>query len=266
MKSIKIELSNELKRIKIITLADLHIGSKQCNMELVNTLVDKIKNNPDVYCVLNGDLIDNAVISSVANSYEQSCNPMQQVETILELLQPIKDKILCITSGNHEMRTNRDVGLDITKFVACALGLKERFCEDGSGIIFLSVGELNTVRTDHKGKRQVKYTIFVSHGKRGGGTLGGKINYLKQYENVVTNCDLYLGSHTHQASIFPTSTFEADVRNSTIIRRDKLFVSNGATLEYGGYGEQAVYQPQTMVYPTVELGGEKKSMVAYMEI
>ena len=267
MKVIKIKLDRGIKKIKIITLADLHIGDKNCDMELVESLI-KTVSQKDYYCILNGDILDNAIVDSVGNTYDESLNPMRQLEYVIEMLRPIKDKILCITGGNHEERTNRKVGIDLSLLIASSLGLRNRYCEDGSGVVFLSLGNLDgTKETNGSGKnRQVAYTLYVSHGRRSGIGIGSKINALKQYENVVTNCDVYIGSHTHQASIFPTSTFEVDTRNHTIYRRNKLFLSNGSCIDYGGYAEQNNYQPNSMIYPVLELNGTKKLMSASLEI
>lgn len=268
MKTIKIKLNRNLKSVKVITLADLHLGDKNCNIEYVEKLVGKIRDNENIYCVLNGDIFDNAIISSKGDTYEESDSPMRMYEYAVELLTPIKHKILAVTSGNHEDRSKREVGLDLTKMLAMNLGLKDKYCEDGLAIIFLSLGEqANTRETNGSGRtRQVAYTICASHGKRSGTNVGSKVNALKNYELVVTNADIYLGSHTHQASIFPTSSFELDTRNHTVYKRNKLFLSNGSCLDYGGYGEVAMYQPTTLVYPTLELSGTSKLMTAYIEL
>lgn len=267
MKSIKIKLDRNIKKANIITLADLHIGDKNCNLDLVNELVNKVRQK-DYYCILNGDILDNAIVDSVGNTYDESLNPMRQLDYVIELLRPIKDKILCITGGNHEARTNRKVGIDLSLLIASSLGLRNRYCEDGTGVVFVSLGELrNTKETNGSGNnRQVAYTLYVSHGRRSGITTGSKVNALKSYEGVVTNCDVYIGSHTHQASIFPTSTFEVDTRNHTIYRRNKLFLSNGSCIDYGGYAEENNYQPNAMVYPVLELSGTDKIMSARIDI
>lgn len=267
MKAIKIKLDRELKKVKIITLADLHIGDKNCDMELVNALVNKVKQK-DCYCILNGDILDNAIMDSVGDTYDETHTPMSQLELAIELLTPIKDKILCITGGNHEDRTSRKVGVDLTRLIAHSLGLKNRYCEDGSGVVFLSVGTIKgTKETNGSGNaRQVAYTIYVSHGKRGGISIGGKANALKGYESVVTNCDVYIGSHTHQALVFPTTTFEVDNKNKSIFRRNKLFLSNGSTLQYGGYAEKCNFQPNSTIYPVLELNGQCKLMSASIEL
>ena len=99
MKAIKIKLDRTLKKVKIITLADLHIGDKDCDMDKVKELINKVKQK-DYYCILNGDILDNAIMDSVGNTYDETYNPIEQLEIAIELLKPIKDKILCITCGN----------------------------------------------------------------------------------------------------------------------------------------------------------------------
>lgn len=140
MKSIKINLSRDLDNIQIITVADYHVGNPTCNYDLINKEIEYIKNNDNVYAIVNGDLIENALKTSLGDVYSQKLSPIQQVEKIIEMLRPIKDKILCMTSGNHEFRSYRNDGLDIMRLVARELELEDRYSM-GSCLLFLRFGE-----------------------------------------------------------------------------------------------------------------------------
>ena len=255
MKLIKKTLDKNLKGIDIIPIADLHIGDVNCDMEMVQSLIDYVKNNKNVYCVLNGDILDNAIMDSVGDTYSGT-SPIAQLSMAVELLRPIKDKILAITSGNHCNRTYKKVGIDLMEIVARELGLQSIYAMD-SITLLLRLGQLGD------SNRQIPYTLFVAHGGSGGSTVGGRVNGLQRYENVI-DADVYIGSHTHQASIFPTSSYRVDVRNNTLQLVNKLFVSNGSTLVYGGYAENKVMKPSTMTYPIISLNGKRKSASARM--
>lgn len=255
MKLIKKTFDKDVKNIDIIPIADLHIGDKNCDMEMVQSLINYIKNNKNVYCVLNGDILDNAIMDSVGDTYSGS-SPIAQLSMAVELLRPIKDKILSITSGNHCGRTYKKCGIDLMEVVARELGLHNIYAMDSMTLV-LRLGQLGD------SNRQIPYTLFVAHGGAGGSTVGGRINGLQRYENVI-DADVYIGSHTHQASIFPTSSYRVDVRNNTLQLVNKLFVSNGSTLGYGGYAENKVLKPSTMTYPIISLNGKKKSASASM--
>jgi predicted MPP superfamily phosphohydrolase len=258
MKLIKKKLDKDLKSIEIVPIADLHIGDENCDMDMVKSLIDYVKKHKNAYCVLNGDIIDNAIMSSVGDTYKAKKSPMKQIIEAVELFKPIKDKILCITGGNHEYRTYKSVGVDLMEIVARELGIDDIYSME-SATILLRLGHLGD------SDRQIPYTLFVSHGAGAGSSVGGKVNSLARFENVI-DADVYFGGHTHQASIFPTSSYRVDVRNNTLQLVNKLFVSNGSTLKYGGYAEMKTLKPTTLVFPVVTLDGTRKNISAEMSV
>ena len=69
-------------------------------------------------------------------------NPMEQLENAVKLFRPLaeKGKILAITHGNHEARTYRKEGIDLSYLLAVQLGLFERYSAT-SALIFLRFGK-----------------------------------------------------------------------------------------------------------------------------
>lgn len=99
-KSINIELSKEIKKLNLVCLSDLHIGDPLCNLKKIKEVLNEIKRNPNTYIILNGDLINNATTSSVSDTYSERMKPLDELKMIVELLEPIKDRILLISNGN----------------------------------------------------------------------------------------------------------------------------------------------------------------------
>ena len=256
MKVVKIDLPQELKQVEIHTLADLHIGDKFANMDGIKERIEYIKNTPNAYCILNGDLMNNATKTSVSDSYAEELTPMEQVEMCLELLEPIKDKIIAITSGNHEKRTYNKEGIDITKLVAMQLKLGDRYSPT-SCFVFLRVGKQNT----NKHNRPVLYTIYSTHGTGGGRKEGAKAIRLADMASIV-DADIYIHSHTHLGMIMKQGFFRADNKNNAVARVDKLFVNTSAMLEYGGYGEAFEFKPSSQHSPVIYLDGCTKRFEA----
>ena len=89
MNCIKIDLPKELTEIEIHTLADLHMGDKYCDYMEINKQIASIKDNPNAYCILNGDLMNNATKTSISDCYAEQLTPMQQINQAVELLRPI---------------------------------------------------------------------------------------------------------------------------------------------------------------------------------
>ena len=126
MISVTHELSSDIDNLELAIFADEHIGDPFCDMKYLRERIEYVKSNDNVYCLLNGDIMDNATTTSVGDTYTQIYSPEQQIDLITELFLPIKDKILGITKGNHEHRSYKKEGIDVMKFVARNLGLADR--------------------------------------------------------------------------------------------------------------------------------------------
>ncbi len=71
MKVIKIDLPQDLLQMEIHTFADEHIGDEHCDMKRLQERIEYIKNAPHAYCLLNGDILDNATKTSIGDTYTQ---------------------------------------------------------------------------------------------------------------------------------------------------------------------------------------------------
>ena len=263
MKVIKIDLPRELESVELHTFADEHIGDEHCDLKRLMQRIEYVKNTPNAYCILNGDIIDNATKTSIGDTYTQEFNPMAQLERAVEIFEPIKDKILCITHGNHENRTYKSEGINISRLIANQLGLSHRYTPT-SAVLFIRLGELSNGRKETNGSgkcRQVCYSGYVLHGSGGGRKEGGKVNRLADMASII-DCDFYIHSHTHLPVIMKQAFHRIDPRNNTVAIVDKLFVNTASNLNYGGYGEAQEFKPSSKGTPVIYLGGRKKSYEA----
>jgi len=255
LKEIVIQLSQDIENLEIIPISDVHLGDSLCNIKLLQEQINYIRDNDNVYCVLLGDLINNAIKSSVSDIYKDVMSPMKQLEKAVELFGCIKDKILTIVEGNHERRTSKESGIDITRVIAKQLGIEDRYSE-GQSYIFLSFGK--NKKHYSKGKnRRTNYTILCSHGNGGGGKrLGGKVNALSDML-YTADADIYIVGHTHTPLISYQAHLRSDTVNKVLTRVESLLVNINAYLEYGGYGEQNGYHPSSLAVPHLFLAGDK---------
>ena len=252
MKAIKFDLSKELKSAEIHTFADLHIGDKFCNEGEIKERINHVKETPNAYAILNGDIINNATKTSVSDCYAEMLTPTQQMTRFVELFEPIKDKILCITSGNHENRTYNKEGIDITRLCARELGIEDRYSKSGA-VVFLRLGN----QSAHFHNRRVCYIIYCTHGTGGGRKEGAKATRLADMASII-DADIYIHSHTHLPMIMKEAYFRTDTLNNTISRVDKLFINTSAMLEFGGYGEAFEFKPSSTHCPIIYLSGTNK--------
>ncbi len=260
MKVIKTELSDTLQNIEIHTFADEHIGDDHCDMARLKERIEYVANTPNAYCILNGDILDYASRTSIGDIEAREFNIMGQLEKAIELFTPIKEKILCITNGNHENRSYRKEGIDISKMIAMQLGLVDIYSPTAA-FIFLSFGHAPNKHGRKNDK--VHYTMYVNHGSGGGRKEGAKAIRLADMAGII-DADIYFHAHTHLPMTMKEAFFRVDVNNRAVIKATKLFVNTAANLEYGGYGEAQEYKPSCTDTPVVYLSGRQKEMKALL--
>ena len=263
MKVIKIDLPRELPSIELHTFADEHIGDEHSDVKRVIQRIEYVKNTPNAYCIMNGDIMDNATKTSIGDTYTQVLNPMEQLAKAVELFEPIKDKILCITHGNHENRTYKKEGINLSRLIAKQLGLEDRYSPT-SAVLFIRLGTQSRghKETNGSGKvRKICYTGYVLHGSGGGRKEGAKAIRLADMASII-DCAFYIHSHTHLPMIMKQAYHRIDDRNSAVALVDKLFVNTAANLNYGGYGEAGEFKPSSKDTPVIYLSGTTKSFEA----
>lgn len=257
MKIVKCELPTELENIELHPLFDLHIGDSLSDGLKIQATIDYIRDNPNAYCILGGDLMDTAIATSVGDTYGANLQPMQQLEVCVRLFEPIKHKVLAVVPGNHENRIYRTDGIDITAVMAAQLGLQGKYSATSS-LLFIRLG---SDKTEGHHRRKVAYTVYTHHGNGGGKREGGKINALADMANIV-DADIYICGHTHLPAIFRTGFFRTSYGNSSVNYVDKLFVNAAASLNYGGYGEAAGFKPASKLNPVIYLSGTERKATA----
>lgn len=247
------KLPETLKSAEILVLADLHIGDMQSDVRLIKELIDSVAETPSRYAILAGDIMNNAIIGSKGDTYTATLSPTEQLQYAVELLKPIAEKILAVVPGNHEERTTRTAGFDLTAAICTELGIPSVYRENAA-LLFVSLGRaLNW--------KPYTYSIYINHGRGGGRKIGGKMNALADYGNII-DTDIYIVGHTHLPASFRDRAFRVAPHRGTAILRDRLFVNTASALRYGGYAERQGYQPASNSYPIITLSGEEHRMNA----
>lgn len=115
--------------IKVYPVSDVHLGSILHDKEGWQAFCRRVERE-DAYLILGGDLINNNTRNAVGSPFEDYIRPREQKKMMVEMLTPIKDKILCAVSGNHEARTARDTDQDIMGDIMCKLDMEDYYAED----------------------------------------------------------------------------------------------------------------------------------------
>lgn len=262
MKPIKITLPDTLESIELHIFADEHIGDENCDLPRLRERIKYVAEKENAFCVLNGDIIDNATRTSIGDCYSGD-TPMEQMKAAVELFAPLKDKTLCIAPGNHENRTYRKEGIDLTYLLASQLGLTDRYTPT-SAVLFLRFGRDKHGRreSNKSGKvRKMCYSVFLLHGSGGGRKEGAKAIRLADMASII-DADIYIHSHTHLPMIMKQGFHRIDVRNSSVEFVTKLYVNSASNLSYGGYGEAQEFKPSSKDTPVIYMSGTNKEFTA----
>ena len=220
--------------------------------------IEYIKDTPNAYCILDGDLMDTAIASSIGDTYSAQLQPMEQLKHCVKIFEPIKDKILAVLPGNHENRVYKSDGLDLTEIMCSQLGIPEKYSPT-TALLFIRFGK--ATRNHGRANERQFYTIYATHGSGGGRREGGKINRLADLASIVDS-DIYIHAHTHLPAVFRESFFRVNSGHSSVAQVEKLFINCAAALNYGGYGDKAGFKPASKKMPVLYLNGVKHDMWA----
>ena len=255
MKAIRCDLPYA-EQIEIHTMADLHLGDPNSDYRAIVQRIEYVRNTENAYCILDGDLMDAAIASSIGDTYGAALQPMEQLKQCVKMFEPIKDKILAVLPGNHEHRIYKQDGIDMTSLMCSQLGIEDKY-SNTTALLFIRFGK-NTRKGQN---RKQLYTVYVTHGSGGGRKEGGKVNRLADLAAIV-DADIYIHAHTHLPLVFKESFFRVSGSNSSVAQVDKLFVNTSAALTYGGYGDKQGFKPASTRAPVIYLSGTDHDMWA----
>jgi hypothetical protein len=247
-------LDTQFKHIRLVIISDVHYGNPLFSLNHFRRTIKFIQSNDDVFAALNGDLLECVTRNSKGNVYGQVLSPRTQRDDVIDLLMPIKTKLVGMTTGNHELRL-QDADADFSEDISRALGIPYR----PAGMFYkLSFGDGNR---NIKGK---PYTFrgYWTHGYGGARTKSAKAVKAERL-SAFTVSDFYGMSHDHDVNIafmikldqdergFP-SDYEGFIRGKVTASRAILLKTN-AYVKWGDYSEIGGFSPSDLETPVLLL-------------
>ena len=223
----------------IFTLSDLHIGLG--NLDYIKDIIKFISNIDNAYVVIGGDLTNNSIKNSLGSVLEEYVSGSDQVKMAVELLTPIKDKILAMIEGNHEKRTQEAAYISITQMIATMLGIPDRYKQE-LAIGYISVGDDNC------------YTYVDLHKHR------KTKNYYDFY-----NADCLVLEHTHEYSFTEKPVIFHNKYTKKPSIRNTYVINNGSALAFPSYAKKAGYSVQTIGTYIIELSGKRRNIKVWKD-
>lgn len=224
--------------IKVYPVSDVHLGSILHDKEGWQAFCRRVEREA-AYLILGGDLINNNTRNAAGSPFEDYIRPREQKKMMVEMLTPIKDKILCAVSGNHEARTARDTDQDIMGDIMCKLDMEDYYAED---IAFLKLEIGRRVTRDIP---ITSYTMAVTHGSGGGIYTGATVNRNERFGYTIEGIDALIVGHTHKGTISKPKKIVVDSNNNVIRTKQLVVVSCTAWQHYGGYAARKMLLPSS---------------------
>ena len=230
------------KSITIVPVADVHLGAIEHDRKAWDAFVRYVESNEDVHVILAGDLINNSIRTSVANPFDEVLRPREQKIRMVEYLKPIKEKILCAVSGNHERRSTKEADIDLTYDIMAKLDIEDVYREN-MAFMKVTCGFRNT------GTPECAYAFCVTHGAGGGIYTGATVNRNERFGNVIDGLDCLITGHTHKGTVTRPSKIVIDMKNDIVSMKGYLQISAVSWLNYGGYAGQKMLLPSETSNP-----------------
>lgn len=215
--------------VNLYIISDVHVGAHGFDSNSFLNHVARIEADDKAAVVVLGDLIDNATQGSKGCLFSQRMMPQKQIEKIIEMLYPIRDKIIFFCIGNHCERTFRQTGSNPGYTMCLGLGCLDRYNY---------VHGFVTIKA--KGKT---YKLYATH------NIGKSESKLKTMARAHPDCDVILGGHIHQSKVVPVAQ---QLHNGNI--KTTYAVTGGAWLKDESYSISAAYEPVSMDQPVITLG------------
>lgn len=228
--------------VTIYPVADVHLGSPECDEYAWDAFRSRILSEKDSYIVLHGDLMNNNTRSAVGSPFADRMRPREQKRLIMKQLEPLRDRILCCVSGNHERRSLKDADDDPTYDIMCKLDLEDIYRES-MAFLYLAIGSRSNGPKENRA--DTSYTICVTHGAGGGALSGGTINRVERFARSVCGIDALIVGHSHNGIVSRPAQLVVDPTHSDRVKtRSIVCLSTTSWQQFGGYAAQKMLQPR----------------------
>lgn len=240
-------LPRDMEYADIYFIHDAHYGSELFNEKKWKALKAKIMGDDHARVCWIGDLMENAVPNSKSDVFTQKHSPAEQKEWVTEQLRDMDDKTIAVVPGNHEYnRTTKMCGL-YPLYDCCLLaGVDDRY---RNTIAFIDIG-IGT--SNHNSKKQVHYFGQIQHRAKDAKTVCSA--------DYTDGIDFFACGHDHQPHDVPRAKLVFDAHNKVVYKRNVEFIDNGSFCDFGGYGAQNAYRPQSDKMYKLRIFGGKKQM------
>lgn len=251
------EISSRSDTVTLVPLGDIHLGSRNCDEELLKEEIDFIRRTPNCYWLGMGDYIeaikaradrrmDFKGLAKWIHIEDLADIVAKQSDYFIRLVKPIKNKCMGLVVGNHEETVEKRDDQSVVDHMAVELGTRNlTYCTMIKWII------KRKIKTKTKAPSKI-ITIYANHGTGGGRYLGSHINKLVSMASGI-DADIYLMGHCHRRNTDEESRLGIYGRgdNLRLLDNKKHFVLTGSfyrtyEITSTSYAEKKMYNPTSL--------------------
>ena len=250
--------------IKIYGVGDIHAGSIHTAENRIKSKIDAIRQERNAYILGMGDFCDCIIkddprfdMNGLASWVQRDNIVESQRRWVVELFKPVRHKILCLLSGNHEEQIHLRYQIDIMGDVCKGLEVPWGGYSSFVGLICKRSGSPESHR----------YTIHAFHGAGAAVTEGARLMRLKRLIDSI-EADIYFMGHLHtMTSYLPEKLI---LRNHKIKSIHKIAVTTGSWLTSytqnspTSYSEMKGYPPSQLGSPCIKIYPDLGKMILEM--
>lgn len=230
--------------IDIWFMSDMHLGHENFSEDKYLEYIDWVKEKDNRYILGVGDYLECVTSNrSPGNSLNsQNITLNGQIESFVQTLKPVKDRIIALTTGNHEQRIEDDNDLDLMGQSICPR----------LDTHYLGYQGWVRIRFDN-----VYYLIYMHHG-RSNRSQDPSYELDKVVSNlgVASQADIVAMGHIHQ--IFHRLYKMPSARGSIIYDHTCHGIRTGGFLQWPSYAQDFMNPPPIIGSPIVRLRGDNK--------
>lgn len=242
----RLELRNGRESAEVLFIGDVHVGHPQSHVDKATEMINYCINN-GIYIMVMGDMLEAGLTTSVGDTvYHQKLNPQEQMETVIDLLEPAAAKGLIIgyLTGNHEARIKKTTSIDVSKIICKTLKVP-----------YLGYAAWNIWYVGNQ-----SYTVYTHHGASGSRFIHTKLKAAIDLSHYFW-ADVVAMGHVHDVDSTVIERQHVDKVTKSVQVTKSYIVLTGHYLGYDkSYAQEKGFPPAKLGSPKALFNGTLKDV------
>lgn len=228
-------------QVEFVLFSDLQLGNAAADLERAQETIDYVASSPGRYMFLGGDILENVTPQQSGMLLDQTDYPNEQLDKVVDMLAPVRKKIVGSINSNHGARSVKAALFDIDRELAARLNVP-----------YFKVGGLFKIFVGDK----ISYNFAYQHGRSGAKNPLGELYKMAQ---IYRDADICALAHIHRLIYERDISFTIDSRGKEHPKITHL-LRTGCYLAYADYARYALMSPSVIGSPIIRLSSKEKDI------